>query len=110
MEIFESNKEKNINNSNKLINKSSECSNDSTMFTFSRDIEKSEENTNTESCGDLETGKSSDKSESSQLVEGLKEADNSYRNFGKTYPMWFDGFEPRIVIGPHCKILNNNKI
>lgn len=47
-----------------------------------------------------------DKTESSALFEGEnKEADNTFRSFGYTFSLWFDGYEPRIVIGPHCKYL-----
>ncbi len=88
---------------NNIITNCSDVSSDSTKLTFSREVDKINENT--DSCNDLEGGKLSEKSESSALVQGSKQADNTYRNFGKTFPMWFNGFEPRIVIGPHCKKL-----
>lgn len=47
-----------------------------------------------------------DKSESAALYEDYsKTPDNSFRNFGKTKPFWFDKYhEPVFVIGPNSKI------
>ena len=63
-------------------------------------------NTNS-SCPDREMNtdvETNEKSESAALFEDKnKIPDNSFRNFGKTKPIFFlNSQEPLLVIGPHC--------